>query len=103
MMLITQIVKFKSHQYQMRAVSPNLMLAIVTRYMVHDCTCILCIDRLDFALILQSHCNIITAEWQVMCIFKALHRDPIEQHKELSLEEFYSFYEVRDLKWKQVI
>ena len=37
-----------------------------------------------------------------MCIFKALHKDPKEQHKELSLEEFYSFYEVRDLKWKQV-
>lgn len=37
-----------------------------------------------------------------MCIFKALHINPKEQHKELSLEEFYSFYEVRDLKWKQV-
>ena len=37
-----------------------------------------------------------------MCIFKALHNDPKQQHQELSLEEFYSFYEVRDLKWKKV-
>ena len=37
-----------------------------------------------------------------MCIFKALHNDPKEQHKDLSLDEFYHFYEVRDLKWKQV-
>ena len=42
------------------------------------------------------------AEWQVMCIFKALHKDPHQQHQDLSLNEFYSFYEVRDLKWKQV-
>ena len=37
-----------------------------------------------------------------MCIFKALHKDPLEQHKELSLEEFYGFYEVRNFKWKRV-
>ena len=42
------------------------------------------------------------AEWQVMCIFKALHKDPKQQHQELSREDFYSFYEVQDLKWKQV-
>ena len=42
------------------------------------------------------------AEWQVMCIFKALHIDPREQHKDVSLEEFYSFYELRDLRWKKV-
>ena len=42
------------------------------------------------------------AEWQVMCIFKALHKDPKQQHQEISLEDFYSFYELRDLKWKQV-
>ena len=42
------------------------------------------------------------AKWQVMCIFKALHKDPKQQHQELSREDFYSFYEVQDLKWKQV-
>ena len=34
MMLIIQIVKFKFRQYQMRAISPNLMLVKVTCYMV---------------------------------------------------------------------
>ena len=35
MTLSIQIAKFKFRQYQLRAVSPNLMLAKVTRYTVH--------------------------------------------------------------------
>ena len=37
-------------------------------------------------------------------MFKALHRDPedTEQHRPLSMEEFYRFYEVLDLTWIQV-
>ena len=39
MMLSIQIAKFKFHQYQVRAVLPNLMLAKVTRYtVVHSST-----------------------------------------------------------------
>ena len=34
MMLIIQIAKFKSHQYQMRPVLPNLMHAKITRYTI---------------------------------------------------------------------
>ena len=39
-----------------------------------------------------------------MCMFKALHKDPedTEQHRPLSKEEFYRFYEVLDLTWIQV-
>ena len=37
-----------------------------------------------------------------MCIFKALHINPNEQYTELSLEAFYHFYEVKDLRWRQV-
>ena len=37
-----------------------------------------------------------------MCVFKALHVDPTLQHKELSQEEFYDFYEVQNLKWREV-
>ncbi len=53
-----------------------------------------------------------TAEWQVMCIFKALHQsgprtshsddDDDEGVKDLTLEQFYGFYEVFNLKWKRV-
>ena len=35
MMLIIQIAKFKSHQYQMRATSPNFMLTKIIRYTVY--------------------------------------------------------------------
>ena len=44
------------------------------------------------------------AECEAMCMFKALHRDPedTEQHRPLSREEFYRFYEVLDLTWIQV-
>ena len=37
-----------------------------------------------------------------MCIFKALHKDPKQQHQDLSLDEFYSFYEMQDFRWKRV-
>ena len=35
MMLIIQIAKFKSHQYQMRVTSPNFMLTKIIRYTVY--------------------------------------------------------------------
>ena len=35
MTLSMQMAKFKFRQYQLRAVSPNLMLAKITRYTVH--------------------------------------------------------------------
>ena len=34
-MLIVQIAKFKSHQYQMRITSPNFMLTKIIHYTVH--------------------------------------------------------------------
>ena len=34
MVLSIQIAKFKFHQYELRAVSPNLMLTNVTRYTI---------------------------------------------------------------------
>ena len=40
-----------------------------------------------------------------MCTFKALHRGTKSQAGELqaiSREEFYSFYEVQGMRWKQV-
>ena len=36
MMLSNQITKFEFHQYQMRTISPNLMLTKVTLYTVFD-------------------------------------------------------------------
>lgn len=42
------------------------------------------------------------AEWQVMCIFKALHINEEEQDQGLTLEEFKKFYEVLDYKWTEV-
>ena len=48
---------------------------------------------------------VMTAEWQVMCIFKALHKnvDPLEQQGHyLTKEEFRGLYEVRNLRWKSV-
>ena len=35
MMLIIQIARFKSHQYQMRTTSPNFMLTKIIRYTVY--------------------------------------------------------------------
>ena len=39
-----------------------------------------------------------------MCMFKALHKDSerVEEQKTITGEEFYSFYEVQGLRWKQV-
>ena len=42
------------------------------------------------------------AKWQVMCIFKALCKDPQQQQQYLSREEFFNLHDVRGLKWKQV-
>lgn len=44
------------------------------------------------------------AEWQVMCIFKALLNDldSNKEHPLLTKDEFHRLYEVRDLKWKHV-
>ena len=54
-------------------------------------------DKKDFPF--PSSC---AAEWQVMCVFKALHTNREEEHTDLCLEEFYTFYEVQNLKWTQV-
>ena len=43
-----------------------------------------------------------SAEWQVMCTFKALHNDPQQQQQHLSKEEFRRLYEMRNLNWKAV-
>ena len=37
-----------------------------------------------------------------MCVFKAMHKEPGEQHAELSENEFYDFYKVQNLKWREV-
>ena len=37
-----------------------------------------------------------------MCVFKALHENPNDQHSELRETEFYDFYEVQNLKWREV-
>ena len=37
-----------------------------------------------------------------MCVFKALHKNHHEDHTPLKKEEFYSFYEVQNLKWREV-
>ena len=37
-----------------------------------------------------------------MCVFKALHKNHHEDHTPLRKEEFYSFYEVQNLKWREV-
>ena len=42
------------------------------------------------------------ALWQVMCVFKALHKNHHEDHTPLSEQEFYSFYEFQNLKWREV-
>ena len=42
------------------------------------------------------------AEWQVMCVFKALHVNSNDRHSELKEAEFYNFYEVQNLKWREV-
>ena len=37
-------------------------------------------------------------------MFKALHKDTsvVGQHQAINREEFYSFYEVQGMRWKQV-
>lgn len=37
-------------------------------------------------------------------MFKALHKDTthVGQHQPISREEFYNFYEVQDMRWKEV-
>ena len=42
------------------------------------------------------------AEWQVMCIFKALNPDPQNRYQGLDLNNFLCFYEVIDFKWEEV-
>ena len=46
--------------------------------------------------------SLCTAEWQVMCEFKALHTDREQGHMAVCLKEFYTFYEVQNLRWAQV-
>ena len=40
-----------------------------------------------------------TAKVRVLCIFKALDK---EETDEISLKEFYKFYDVLSLKWERV-
>ena len=37
-----------------------------------------------------------------MCVFKALHKKRHQDHTPLSKKEFYSFYQVQNLKWRKV-
>ena len=37
-----------------------------------------------------------------MCEFKALHTDREQGHEPVCLNEFYTFYEVQNLRWTQV-
>ena len=63
------------------------------------CVCVLCV--IHYIDNLCTH-HMFTAEWQVMCVFKAMHTNPSEQHAELSEKEFYNFYEVQNFKWREV-
>ena len=47
---------------------------------------------------------ILLAEFEVMCMFKALHKDSarVQPYQGISREEFYSLYEVQGMRWKQV-
>ena len=54
---------------------------------------------------LLSHLMISLAEFEAMCTFKALHNDHsahVQPYQGISREEFYSFYEVQGMRWKQV-
>ena len=46
------------------------------------------------------------AEFEAMCMFKSLHKNSghdVQLHPQgISREEFYSFYEVQGMRWKQV-
>ena len=42
------------------------------------------------------------AEWQVMCIYKALHKDRQMHPQGLGLTDFHHFYEVINYKWEEV-
>ncbi len=42
------------------------------------------------------------AEWQVMCVFKSLNKDPNDQYRGLDDEDFERFYEVLDFRWSEV-
>jgi two pore calcium channel protein 1 len=56
----------------------------------------------DDFLAFMEHYRPRMPEWQVMCVFKALHVNPNDQHSELQEAEFYDFYEVQNLKWREV-
>ena len=45
------------------------------------------------------------AEFEIMCMFKALHKDSAhnaQPYQGISREEFYRFYEVQGMRWKHV-
>ena len=60
----------------------------------------------ELNFIFQSQCLYIhtVAEWQVMCIFKSLNKDPNSQYQYggLDEEDFLRFYEVLDFEWTLV-
>ena len=43
-----------------------------------------------------------TAVYQVMCDFKALKADNRQREDTVTLEEFYTFYDIQNLKWTKV-
>ena len=64
--------------------------------------------HLNLNNIIRKNSILILAEFDAMCTFKALHKDTesesqTEQLQAISREEFYSFYEVQGMSWKQVI
>ena len=58
----------------------------------------------ELNFIFQSQCLYIqtVAEWQVMCIFKSLNKNPNSQYEGLDEEDFLRFYEVLDFRWTLV-
>ena len=59
---------------------------------------------------LTLSCFLPVAEYQVLCIFKALQKRQVacqegtthRDHHCLSIEEFYNFYELQNMRWKRV-
>ena len=86
----------KIFQFLIKSLSPSLFtrvwLSVILSPSSHHCMYVCGCVRISWS----------TAEWQVMCVFKALHVNPNDQHSELREAEFYDFYEVQNLKWREV-
>ena len=68
--------------------SLNSLVGDTLAQLMHDCG--------DLCPLLSA------AEWQVMCIFKALNKEPRKQCQGLEHDHFLSFYEVIDFNWEEV-